>query len=101
MELNCSLLLAGLQFTAGDGADMAELKNYVLSQMLWDPSQDPAVLIDEFLLGYYGPTGAAFVRAHLDNMQRAVQTAGCNSTANSYTDGCLNSCCDYPPSEPI
>jgi hypothetical protein len=89
------------QVTAGDGADMAELKNYVLAEMLWNPAQDPAVLIDEFLRGFFGADGAQYVRAHMDNVHRSMQAAGCNSTANSYSDGCLNSCCDYPPGESI
>ena len=70
---------------------MAELKNYVLAEMLWNPAQDPAVLIDEFLRGFYGADGAQYVRAHMDNVHRSMQAAGCNSTANSYSDGCLNS----------
>ena len=80
---------------------MAELKNYVLAEMLWNPAQDPAVLIDEFLRGFFGADGAQYVRAHMDNVHRSMQAAGCNSTANSYSDGCLNSCCDYPPGESI
>ena len=87
----------GASVTAGDGADMAELKNYVLAEMLWNPDQDPNALIEEFVNGYYGVHGAVYVRAHLDNMHRSVQSSGCNATENSYADGCLNSCCDYPP----
>ena len=36
------------------GADMAELKAWVLAKVLWDPSRDPEKLVDEFLKGYYG-----------------------------------------------
>lgn len=46
-------------FEEGDytstGGDMAELKAWLIAQMLWDPSQDPDKLIHEFLAGYYGP----------------------------------------------
>jgi hypothetical protein len=93
----CGIFEEGASATAGDGADMAELKNFVLAEKLWDPSQDSMQLIDEFLVGFYGTTGSRFVRQHLDNMHQSVQMAGCNVTENNYSDGCLNSCCDYPP----
>ena len=34
-------------------------------EMLWDPTLDPDQLIAEFLLLYYGPVGAPFVRLYL------------------------------------
>jgi len=46
-------------FEEGDytssGGDMAELKAWLIAQMLWDPKQDPQKLVSEFLRGYYGP----------------------------------------------
>ena len=49
-------------FEEGDytssGGDMAELKAWLIAQMLWDPTQDPDKLIHEFLKGYYGGADA-------------------------------------------
>ena len=78
---------------------MAELKNYVLSALLWNCNQEPDMLIQEFLSAFYGPVGADYVQRHMQNMHGSIQRAGCNYTADSYSDGCLNSCCDYPPGE--
>jgi len=36
---------------------MAELKDYVMAEKLWDPSQNTDELIHEFLWGFYGPQG--------------------------------------------
>lgn len=33
-----------------------------MAEMLWDPSLDPDALIVEFLLLYYGPVGAPWVK---------------------------------------
>jgi hypothetical protein len=33
----------------GDGSDLEELKDYVMAEMLWDPTLDPEALITEFL----------------------------------------------------
>ena len=56
-------------FEEGDytsnGGDMAELKAWLIAQMLWDPKQDPDKLIDEFLAGYYGPEAGATIKQYL------------------------------------
>ena len=39
---------------AGYGAEMSELRSWVLAKLLWDPSLDDQALIREFLRGYYG-----------------------------------------------
>lgn len=36
------------------GGELAELRQYLAARLLWDPSQDPAVLRREFCEGYYG-----------------------------------------------
>ena len=70
----------------GDGTDMEELKDWVMSEMMWDPTLDPDVLIAEFLAGYYGKA-APFVRLYMDTMHAAVDE----------TDHFLRSCCVQPP----
>ena len=44
---------------AGQGAEMAELRSWVLAQLLWNPQQDDRALINEFLEGYYGAAATA------------------------------------------
>jgi len=57
------------------GAEMAELRAWVLAKLLWNPKLDAQELIDEFLAGYYGPA-APHVAAHLKVMHDAVEAAG-------------------------
>ena len=76
----------GAGVAPGDGTDMEELKDWVMSEMMWDPTLDPDVLIAEFLAGYYGKA-APFVRLYMDTMHAAVDE----------TDHFLRSCCVQPP----
>jgi len=57
------------------GAEMAELRAWVLAKLLWDPSLDAQKLIDEFLDGYYGPA-APHIRAYLQTTHDAAAAAG-------------------------
>lgn len=57
------------------GAEMMELRAWVLAKLLWNPSLDASKLIDEFLDGYYGPA-APHVRDYLKVMHDAVQASG-------------------------
>jgi len=57
------------------GAEMAELRAWVLAKLLWNPKLDAAKLIDEFLAGYYGPA-AKHIRAYLDITHDAVEASG-------------------------
>ncbi len=57
------------------GAEMAELRAWVLAKLLWDPSRDGAALIDEFLAGYYGPAGP-YIKKYLEVTHNAVEAAG-------------------------
>ena len=36
------------------GGELAELRQYLAAQLLWEPSRNPAVLREEFCRGYYG-----------------------------------------------
>lgn len=47
------------------GSEMAELRAWVLAQLLWNPDQDDGKLIDEFLTGYYGAAAARPIRAYM------------------------------------
>lgn len=54
----------------GFGGEMAELRAWVLAQLLWNPQQDDRALIREFLEGYYGKAAAKPIGRYLELMQR-------------------------------
>lgn len=58
-----------------NGAEMAELRAWVLAKLLWNPNLDGQKLIDEFIAGYYGPA-APHIKAYLKVTHNAVETAG-------------------------
>lgn len=66
--------------TGTPGAEMMELRAWVLAKLLWKPALDDRKLIEEFLAGYYGPA-APHIRAYLDGihdvMQAGRQSLGC------------------------
>jgi hypothetical protein len=57
----------------GFGGEMAELRAWVLAQLLWNPQQDDKPLIHEFLEGYYGNNAAKPIGNYLDLMHRQSQ----------------------------
>jgi hypothetical protein len=65
------------------GAEMAEMRAWILAQLLWNPKQDDGALIREFLDGYYGAAGRPLGR-YLELMQKASQ--GYNLTCFAPTD---------------
>ncbi len=46
----------------GGGGDFSVLRPYYGIKLLWNPDQDPQVIIDEFLKGYYGAAADAIGR---------------------------------------
>jgi hypothetical protein len=58
--------------TGAFGAEMAEMRAWVLAQLLWNPRQDDQALIREFLDGYYGAAGQPLAR-YLNLMQKASE----------------------------
>jgi len=58
-----------------NGAEMAELRAWVLAKLLWNPNLDGQKLIDEFVEGYYGPA-APHIKAYLNVTHDAVEAAG-------------------------
>ncbi|MEX2545244.1 MAG: DUF4838 domain-containing protein [Phycisphaeraceae bacterium] len=59
---------------AADG-ELQPMRAYVLARLLWDPSLDGEMLIDEFLAGVYGEA-AAPLRAYLDLLTDALRDTG-------------------------
>jgi hypothetical protein len=68
------------------GGEMAELKAWLLAQLLWNPYQDDARLIDEFVRGYYG-VAARYVMQYLRLMADA---------ARDFKMGCFTNPADAP-----
>lgn len=66
------------------GSEMAELRAWVLAQLLWNPFQDDRALIREFVQGYYGEAAAPHVLRYLDLLHQA--SAGYKLTCFSKTD---------------
>lgn len=66
------------------GSEMAELRAWVLAQLLWNPFQDDQALIREFVNGYYGEAAAPHILRYFDLMRAA--SAGWNLTCFSKTD---------------
>ena len=58
-----------------NGAEMAELRAWVLAKLLWDPTLDGQELIDEFIAGYYGPAGP-HIKEYLNITHDAVEASG-------------------------
>ena len=54
---------------AGYGAEMTEMRAWVLAQLMWNPYQDDRNLIREFLDGYYGKSAAKSIYAYLELLQ--------------------------------
>jgi hypothetical protein len=52
-------------------ADADEMKSWVTSKLLWDPSRDEKALVQDFIWGHYGPAAPALVEYEklLDNMR--------------------------------
>ncbi|HOX57360.1 MAG TPA: DUF4838 domain-containing protein [Candidatus Paceibacterota bacterium] len=55
----------------GYGSEMAELRGWVLAQLLWNPRQDERALIKEFLEGYYGKRAGGLLGRYLVLMHDA------------------------------
>ena len=53
--------------------DFVQLRNWVLSKLLWDPSLDPVALQDEFVAGYYAPELVPIYHEYFDLLSDAVE----------------------------
>lgn len=81
-------------FAQGSGesySEMAELKSYLLSKLLWNPSLDVDSLMDEFLTGYYG-NSSRYVKEYIQLINQNVQkdTLDIYGTPISYHRGYLS-----------
>lgn len=68
-----------------NGGEMAELRAWVLAQLLWNPYQDDKKRIAEFVEGYYGKAAAPSLLTYLKEMYAAAE--GFNLTCFSQPNG--------------
>jgi hypothetical protein len=54
------------------GAELAELRMYLLSRLLWNPDCDVKDVIFDFTKGYYGHSGK-FIREYIDLLQAQIK----------------------------
>ena len=77
---------ATMMFQQGSGkswSDLSELKQYVISKLLWDPSLNMDSLVNRFLTGYYG-RAAPYIREYYDITSVAIQEVCKDEDLNIY-----------------
>ena len=57
------------------GGEFAELRAYLISKLLWNPSENVDSLMNDFLNGYYGAAGKP-IRKYIDAMREALAQSG-------------------------
>jgi hypothetical protein len=76
---------------SGHGAEMAELRAWLLAQLLWNPEQDDKALIREFLQGYYGKAAAEPIYTYLELMREASKGVSLRCFLSTENQPYLNS----------
>jgi hypothetical protein len=56
-------------------AEMALLRSYLISKLMWNPDADDKAIINEFLKGYF-VAAAPFIRQYIDSMQDSLVKSG-------------------------
>ncbi len=80
------------------GAELDELRTYVLAKLMWNPDSDTDSLILDFTEGFYGPAGK-YIRQYLDYEHEALRREdihqNCFPNPNSamYTDDFIVEAC--------
>lgn len=70
-----------------EGAEFSDLRNYMISNLLWDPSKNGRKLMDEFMDLHYGPAGPPirrFINLVHDNAEKKGIHRNCYGTAADY-----------------
>jgi hypothetical protein len=57
------------------GAELSDLRNYVMSELLWDPKRSADTAINEFLDLHYGPA-ADPIRAFIEHVHDKAEASG-------------------------
>ncbi len=56
--------------------DFLEMRNWIISKLLWNPELDPDALRDEFVAGYYAPELVDAYRDYFNVLSDAVERSG-------------------------
>lgn len=67
-----------MMFQQGSGglvSEFYELRQYIIAKLLWNPDEDVEAIIDDFVDGYYGPSGK-YIRQYIDIMHDALEQSG-------------------------
>jgi hypothetical protein len=65
------------------GGELAELRQYLAAQLMWDPAQDARKPRSDFCSGYYGPAAGEALE-YLDLMDRLKDTNGKHYPTNGW-----------------
>lgn len=60
-----------MQATSQAFSEMASLRSYMISKLMWNPDADEELIMDDFLNGYYGDAGI-YIRQYIDTMREAL-----------------------------
>lgn len=63
-------------FAEGEGDDFCELRNWILSHLMWNSDLDEQVLFNEFCDGYYGKEITPILRKYRDLISDAGEKSG-------------------------
>jgi hypothetical protein len=83
------------QAASAGGADMTELRAYLMGRKTLDPSLPTDMLVHEFLWGFYGPSAAPFVLKYMTIMSKAAKALAPRMYHGHHTTK------DYSPSSPL
>ena len=64
-----------MQSNSQAGGEMAGLRAYLISKLMWDPDADDSALMDDYLNGYYGAAGPV-IRQYIDKMHASLLSTG-------------------------
>lgn len=64
-----------MQANAEVGGELAGLRAYLISKLMYNPDADDNSIINEYLDGYYGPAGK-YIRQYIDSMRESLLKSG-------------------------
>ncbi|MDO5553250.1 MAG: DUF4838 domain-containing protein [Planctomycetia bacterium] len=59
-----------------ESGDFTQLRNWVMSKLLWDPSLDQRELMKEFIAGYYAPELVPIFMDYFDTLSNSARNSG-------------------------
>jgi hypothetical protein len=75
------------------GAELSDLRNYIMSNLLWDPARNGQALMDEFLDLHYGPAAGP--------IRRFINLVHDNAASKGLHHNCFGRAADYGVDEQI